>query len=71
MTKLYLVKFEVVTKINRNWYSGKEEVTKLVYAKSVDEVKEKLDKLYEDLSRKTSYNASYRVQNISASEAIM
>lgn len=69
--KLYLVKYDLITKINKNWYSGKEEMTKLVYAESVDEVKEKLDKVYDKLSRSTSRNASYEVQNLSASEAIM
>lgn len=69
--KLYLVKFDLITKINKNWYSGKEEITKLVYAESVDEVKKKLDKVYEQLSINAPYNSSYEVQNLSASEAIM
>lgn len=69
--RLYLVKFDLITKINKNWYSGKEEMIRLVYAESIDEVKEKLDKVYEDLSLNAAYNASYEVQNISASEAIM
>lgn len=69
--KLYLVKYDLITKINKNWYTGKEEMTKLVYAESVDEVKEKLDKVYDKLARSTSRNTSYEVQNLSASEAIM
>lgn len=71
MLKLYLVNFDLITKINKNWYAGKEEMTKLVYAESVDEIQSKLDKHFELVAKNIPYNQSYEVQNILASEPIM